>query len=291
MKILVFGGTRFMGTHLVKALLKENHDVTIATRGILNDNYGERVKRIIVDRTDASSMEKAFSGSDYEIIFDNIAFASNDVKYLLDYVKCDRYIQISTMSVYEPLHINLKEEEFNPLEKILVWCNRSDFSYNEVKRQAECAITQIYSQVNSVMVRFPFVIGEDDYTKRLYFYVEHIMNELPMHIDNFSKQMSFISSSEAGEYLAFLTRTDFSGAINGANEGTISIKEIAEYVEAKTGKKAILTSDGECGPYNGAEEYSINIEKAKKLGYEFSDLKSWIFDLIDFHVEKVKEGM
>lgn len=291
MKILVFGGTRFMGTHLVKALLKENHDVTIATRGILSDNYGQRVKRIIVDRINAKSMEKAFSGTHYELIFDNIAFASNDVKYLLDYVKCDRYIQISTMSVYEPLHNDLKEEEFNPLEQKLIWCNRSDFSYNEVKRQAECAITQIYSHFDSVMVRFPFVIGEDDYTNRLYFYVEHIMNDLPMHIDNYNSQMSFISSSQAGEYLAFLARTDFSGAINGANEGTISIKEIAEYVEAKTGKKTILTSDGECGPYNGAGEYSINIEKAKKLGFEFSALKSWIFDLLDIYIEKAKEEM
>lgn len=33
MKILVLGGTRFFGVHLVNALLEDGHEVTIATRG------------------------------------------------------------------------------------------------------------------------------------------------------------------------------------------------------------------------------------------------------------------
>ena len=33
MKILVLGGTRFAGIHLVNELLAKGHEVTIATRG------------------------------------------------------------------------------------------------------------------------------------------------------------------------------------------------------------------------------------------------------------------
>lgn len=33
-KVLVLGGTRFFGKHLVETLLQDGHDVTIATRGI-----------------------------------------------------------------------------------------------------------------------------------------------------------------------------------------------------------------------------------------------------------------
>ena len=39
-KVLVLGGTRFFGKHLVEALLQAGHDVTIATRGITEDSFG-----------------------------------------------------------------------------------------------------------------------------------------------------------------------------------------------------------------------------------------------------------
>lgn len=45
MKILVIGGTRFFGIHMVNELLEKGHDVTIATRGISSDEYGDKVKR------------------------------------------------------------------------------------------------------------------------------------------------------------------------------------------------------------------------------------------------------
>lgn len=46
-KVLVLGGTRFFGKHLVEALLKDGHDVTIATRGITEDSFGGTVKDLL----------------------------------------------------------------------------------------------------------------------------------------------------------------------------------------------------------------------------------------------------
>lgn len=59
MKILVIGGTRFFGIHMVEELLKAGHEVTIATRGIAKDSYGERVSRIILERTNEESIKNA----------------------------------------------------------------------------------------------------------------------------------------------------------------------------------------------------------------------------------------
>ena len=52
MNILVVGGTRLIGKHLVLNLLRNEHVVTIATRGKTKDNYGAKVNRICFDRTD-----------------------------------------------------------------------------------------------------------------------------------------------------------------------------------------------------------------------------------------------
>ncbi|MDF2682752.1 MAG: hypothetical protein K0R47_3942 [Brevibacillus sp.] len=46
MKILVFGGTAFFGHRLVRLLLGDGHDVTIATRGQIPDDFGDAVTRM-----------------------------------------------------------------------------------------------------------------------------------------------------------------------------------------------------------------------------------------------------
>lgn len=284
MKILVIGGTRFMGKHLVNGLLEAGYEVTIGTRGIAKDNLGNSVKRITIDRQSESSLRAGFANMHFDVVYDSLAYCSNDIKILLDNVSCHKYITISTTAVYEK-HMDTREEDFDPLPKTLIWCDRADFSYDEIKRQAECALFQKYSNINSVAVRFPFVLGEDDYTKRLYFYVDHILKQKPMHIDNFDKQMAFVRSDEAGRFLAYFANNDYEGPINGASGGTISMEDISDYIESKTGKKAILALNGEKAPYNGENEYSINTDKASALGFRFSPLKEWIYGLIDILIK------
>lgn len=287
MEILVIGGTRYFGIHMVNALLEAGHKVTIATRGITCDNYGNRVRRIIFERTNADSVKEAFGGVHYDAVIDKLAYCSNDIRYVMDVIDCDKYIHTSSTSVYDPKHINTKEDDFDGTEKELIWCNRDAFPYEEIKRQAERALWQAYPDRNWTAVRFPFTIGEDDYTERLLFYVEHTMKSIPMNIDNLERQMGYIRSDEAGRFMAFLAEQDLTGAVNGSAHGTISLKEIIRYVEEKTNSKAVITAEGEAAPYNGEPEYSINTEKAEKLGFTFSDLNDWIFDLLDHYIKKI----
>ena len=288
MNILVLSGTRFFGIHIVKSLLKRGHEVTVATRGYKEDEFGASVNRIHVDRLDAWAMKQAFINQHYDVVYDNICYCSNDLKAVLEAVSCDRFILMSTTAVYE-LHNHTVEEDFKPEEKELIWCDRDAFPYGEVKRLAECALRKGYVQQKAVAVRYPYVIGKDDYTARLKFYIEHVMQEIPMNVDNLNNQMSFIGSCEAGDFLAYLADQEYTGAINGCNEGTISLHEIINYVEEKTGKKAQYSLTGDEAPYNGTPEYSIDTHKARGLGYSFTDVKDWIYELIDFYIDTSNE--
>ena len=288
MNVLVLGGTRFFGIPMVKDLLERGHKVTIATRGNANDDFGDKVNRIIVERTNAESMNKAFEGKHFDVVIDKIAYCSNDIQYAMESINFDKYIYMSSTSVYNPKHLNTVEDDFDGLSKNFVWCGRMDFPYEQIKRQAEYALWQKYSDKKWLAVRYPFAIGKDDYTKRLFFYVEHTVKSIPMNIDNLDCKMSFIRSDEAGKFLSFLVESDTVGAINGSADGTISLREIIEYIESKTGSKAIIDASGENAPYNGEPEYSINTDKAKSLGFKFSSLREWIFDLLDYYIELVE---
>lgn len=290
MNILVIGGTRFFGIPMVNELLEKGHDVTIATRGKTPDSFGSRVRRIVLQRTDEESVKAALKGTHYDVIIDKIAYCSNDIRYVMEHADCGKYIYMSSTSVYAPKRYNTMETDFDGTSKDFVWCDRKAFPYEEIKRQAEYALWQKYADKNWIAVRYPFTIGRDDYTKRLLFYVEHTMKSIPMCVDNLDCQMGFVRSDEAGKFIAFLADKELRGAINGSSQGTISIKEIIDYVEKKTGTKAVLDSEGEEAPYNGEPEYSINTDKANALGFRFSTLQEWIYDLLDYYILLVKNG-
>ena len=290
MNILILGGTRFFGIHMVNDLIAKGHDITIATRGLTPDDFGDSVSRITLDRTDTDSL-KILSATHYDVIIDKIAYCSNDIRKIMEAADCGRYIYMSSTAVYEPLHVDTVEEDFEPTNKELIWCDRPDYPYDVVKRQAEYALWQKYADRNWVAVRYPFVAGKDDYTRRLYFYVEHVLKQMPMMVDDLDSQMAFIRSDEAGKFLSFLVDKEYKGAINGSSRGTISIRQILDYIKQETGYSAVLSIDGDPAPYNGMPDYSINTSKAEALGFNFTNLNDWIFGLIDYYIDVAHEGM
>jgi len=285
MNILVLGGTKFVGVHLVNYLLAAGHDVTIATRGRAQDPFAQRVGRIILERTDEESIRQALRGRHFDVVYDSQAYSSNEIKYLLDAVTCERYIQVSTASVYAP-HFRLAQTEtdFDPTTHPLKWCARDDFGYDEVKRQAECAMFQAYGHVPAVAVRFPLIVGPDDYTQRLYFYVQHIVQSKAMHIDNLPVQLAFILSDEAGKFLAWLAQSSFCGSINAANAGTAQLRDIIDYVQNKINTPAIILPDGGRASFNGFPDYGLDLQRASGIGYTFPALDAPLYALLDTYM-------
>lgn len=287
MKILVIGGTKFFGIPMVHALLMNGHDVTIATRGNTLDPFGNSVTRIEMDRQNPDMVKNKLSGKCFDVVIDKVAYCSNDIKSLFDYMKCNRYIMMSTMSVYKEEHLEIREEEFNAAKYPLKWCDRKDYDYGEVKRQAECAVCQVYPEMDHTFVRYPVVLGKNDYTERLLFYIDHIIHNKPMFIDDRKKKMSFIEEKEAGKFIAWLVDNKIEGPVNGCSIGTICMEDVISYIEKRTGKKAIIAALGDVAPYNGFEnDMTLNTEKASKKGYQFTEMDRWLYDLIDWYIKK-----
>jgi 2'-hydroxyisoflavone reductase len=71
MKVLVIGGTLFIGRLLVEELLKAGHDVAILHRKPKHD-LGRRVENLMADRNDADSLSEALSGRRFDVVFDNV---------------------------------------------------------------------------------------------------------------------------------------------------------------------------------------------------------------------------
>ena len=73
MKIIVFGGTGWLGHHIVLQLLEAGHDLTICSRGQkkLFLNEVSKVKMIQADKKDESAMREIFK-TPYDAVIDTV---------------------------------------------------------------------------------------------------------------------------------------------------------------------------------------------------------------------------
>ena len=70
-RVLVIGGTLFLGRILVEQLLQRGDDVVIMHRG-KNTPFGKRVGEIHCDRNDSAAVRRALQDERFELVFDNV---------------------------------------------------------------------------------------------------------------------------------------------------------------------------------------------------------------------------
>lgn len=285
MKILVFGGTRFFGKKLVTRLLADGHDVTIATRGKATDDFGDAVKRVKMNR---ESREALFclAQENWDVVYDNICFSPQDALYSIAAFrdKVGKYVYTSSLSVYRMRDRALVEADFDPFHYELVTGSREDFDYGEGKRLAEAVFFQ-KANFPVVAVRFPIVLGEDDYTGRLEFHIKHVQAGEEIGMPNEEAEMGFISSDEAADFLCWVgTKSDIVGPINATSDSVYRLSELMGLIEDATGKTAIveeITEDNDDSPFGVEKTYYLDNAKAREAGFAFQDLHEWLPKLID----------
>ena len=283
-KVLVLGGTRFFGKKLVQMLLENGHDVTIATRGKTEDSFGERVKRLVVDRGDFQFLKSAVGETKWDIVYDNICYSSKEAVEAGEIFsgKAKHYILTSTLSVYEFGNGRKREEDFNPYSYPITIGASKDFSYGEGKRLAEAIFFQKADFPVSA-VRFPIVLGLDDYTKRLHFHIQHVMDEKPIGIPNEQAKMGYITSDEAASFLYWLGNQQIAGPINACSNGELSLHEILSIIEEHVGKKAKVeqpTADENRSPFGVPDHWYMDTKKAEDAGFVFQQLSNWFPTLV-----------
>ncbi|WHY01441.1 NAD-dependent epimerase/dehydratase family protein [Neobacillus sp. DY30] len=281
---LILGGTQFVGKRLVQLLMDEGVEVTIATRGLTADVFGNQISRLIINREDAGSLEKAFVDKQWDVVFDQTCYSSQEAIDTLKALKgkVQKYIFTSSQAVYD-FGTNHLEESFNPLDYRPLVKSRKDYigyvGYQEAKRAAEAILFQ-NADFPVVAVRFPIIIGKDDYTNRLQFHVEHIKEGKSMFIEHPAFRYSFIDSGEAASFLLNIAKSDYNGPVNPGSKEDISLGELIQLIENLIGTKSILSKDGSPSPYNFPGSWSVNTNLVESMGYRFTSLDSLLKSLI-----------
>ncbi|CBN57843.1 MULTISPECIES: NAD-dependent epimerase/dehydratase family protein [Kamptonema] len=101
MRILMMGGTRFIGVYLTKILVAQGHEVVLFNRG-KKPAPVDGVQQIHGDRTDASQLKEKLSSEKFDAIFDNNGRELSDTQPLAEIFKnqVKHFVYMSSAGVY-----------------------------------------------------------------------------------------------------------------------------------------------------------------------------------------------
>lgn len=111
MRVLVLGGTIFLGRHLVQAALAAGHQVTLFNRG-RSPNPFPGIEVLIGDRDGGLD---ALRGRDFDVVVDTSGYLPRLVRASVD-LELGRYCFVSTVSVYAGRHLPSWDESSPVIE-------------------------------------------------------------------------------------------------------------------------------------------------------------------------------
>ena len=172
MKILVIGGTIFLGRHVVDVALARGHDVTLFNRGN-NKELFPHLEQIHGNRDGGIA---ALGDRHFDFVVDTCGYVPRIVKQSAEYLasRASRYIFISSISVYPDLMApGLTEESpvgTMPDETLEQVTNES---YGPLKVLCEKAAEEAFAG-RSVSVRAGLIVGPHDRSDRFTYWVRRM---------------------------------------------------------------------------------------------------------------------
>jgi len=171
MRILIMGGTRFIGVYLTKILVEQGHEVVLFNRGN-KPTPVEGVKQIKGDRTDASGLREKLSQEKFDAVFDNNGRELGDTQPLAEIFKdrVQHFVYMSSAGVY------LKSDQLPHIEGDPV----DPKSRHKGKHETEAYLAQ--SGLPWTSIRPTYIYGPQNYNDLEAWFFDRIIRNRPVPI-------------------------------------------------------------------------------------------------------------
>jgi len=239
MRVLVIGGTLFIGRNLVTALVKAGHEVTIVHRKAGHE-FGRKVREIMADRNDPESFRSAMLGHRFEIVFDNVydwqrgtTAAEVEATAKTFEGRLIRYIFMSSVAAYGD---GLNHHEGDALAPD----NHPDV-YVRNKAMSERSLFRMHQRNGfpTVTLRPPFIYGPGNPYYREAFFWDRLRDNRPIILPGDGRRlMQFIHVHDlVGACLKAMDEPGAAGhAFNIANPRPIAQFELVQLLGEVAGK-------------------------------------------------------
>ena len=201
-----------MGRITVQLLLDRGDEVTVFSRGKSRPEWWDRVEHIRGDRENREDFETKLKSKPYDVVIDTQAFKKEDVESAMAAFRGNvgRYLMVSTGSVYLEGAVDFSNH--CPYDETDVDWSKIDYSYPPGedpyavgKRHCEKWLDE-NAGLPYTIVRVPAVMGNDDPTGRMWWWVQRALDGEGVMIppDALGAYRTLYSADAAANFLRIL---------------------------------------------------------------------------------------
>lgn len=227
MKLLILGGTKFLGRYVVEAALARGHEVTLFNRGQLNPELFPEVEKL---RGDRDGVLDALRGRRWDAVVDPSGYSPRVVRdsarLLAD--AAEHYAFISSQSVYKDTSVPGVDEDY-PVGTV------TDERLREAEALKQSELTtapffwEIYGALKALCeraaeeempgrvlnVRAGLIVGPHDYSDRFTYWPRRVAEGGDVLApDHPERQLQFIDVRDLAEWVLDMTEARRTGAFN-----------------------------------------------------------------------------
>jgi 2'-hydroxyisoflavone reductase len=318
-KLLIFGGTGFIGPHTVRYALERGHEVTIFTRGRSEVDLPPEVERLVGDRNDDHT---ALEGRTWDVVIDNngqdYKWVETSTEMLKDVV--DQYIFVSSISAYA-----LPPYDFSQAEQVmyepLVGTDYPTIDSSSMTENWEYGMPTDYGHYKAIcenitMEAFPgrativrpgLIVGPGDRTNRFGYWPKRIgEGGEVLAPGNPEHANQVIDQRDLTEWVVRLAENGTAGEFNGTGPGErMSMGSMLEQIGEGVGSEHELTwlpesflQEQGLNPWSdfpswmpGAPLMFVDVSSAVASGLTFRPLPVTARDTLEFELSRSAEEL
>lgn len=226
LKILILGGTSFLGPHQIAYALDRGHEVSIFTRGKtipkIHQELFSKVEKLVGDRED--NLE-AIKNRKWDVVIDNSGrktkWTEDTAQLLVNNVEL--YMYTSSISVYYPFigdDFSESRKLVTEMPKDVSEQERPTYDYGVMKATSELATINAFGAERSIIVRPTLIVGPGDRTDRFPYWLARLEKGGDIIIPGSKDEVvQYIDVRDLAEWMIRLLENKAAGIYNGSGPG------------------------------------------------------------------------
>jgi 2'-hydroxyisoflavone reductase len=217
MRVLILGGTQFVGRHMAEALASAGHVVSILNRGKTPDDLSIPVERLRGDRDDGPLGLQALSGRSWDACVDVSGYTPRQVRPSAEFLRgrVTRYVYVSTVSVYvesDDRPVRETHPLLAPAAEDVTDVNGE--TYGPLKVTCESIVEEVYRDRGTIL-RPQIIAGPHDPTGRYTYWAHRAVRggEMLMPGDG-TDHVQVIDARDLARFTRTLLEDDRGGTFN-----------------------------------------------------------------------------
>jgi len=310
-RLLIIGGTHFLGRHIAENAIGRGHELTLFHRGTTNKGLFD-VEEILGDRDGETDH---LYGRTWDAVIDTCGYFPRVVEQAADTLadSVGIYCFISSISVYKDGQPAMDETaDVARFEQVPDKEEITGESYGPYKVLCEEAVAGICGEDKTLIIRPGLIVGPHDPSDRFTYWIDRFASSDDILVpDRADDLVQFIDVRDLAEFTVRMVEERRAGIYNATGPDTLlTAGEVWDSCRANCGGKAreVVVSDdfvqaNELHEWSdlplllpaGAGVMDVDCSKAIKHGLTYRPLDNTVRDTLEWHksrgVAKLRAGL